>query len=65
MGVGEWLFKALLVSLGVIGAFNIGTAFIFMIEKIAKELRPKWAYIYLILTSLGIVALEIIILSKS
>lgn len=61
MGVGEWLFKALLVSLGVIGAFNIGTACIFMIEKIAKELRPKWAYIYLILTSLGIVALKILL----
>lgn len=65
MGVGEWLFKALLVLLGAIGAFNIGTACVFMIEKIAKELSPKWAYIYFVLTSLGIVALEIIILSKA
>ena len=64
MGVGEWLFKALLVLLGAIGAFNIGTACIFMIEKISKELRPKWAYIYIILTSLGIVALKIL-LSKA
>lgn len=64
MGVGEWLFKALLVLLGAIGAFNIGTACIFMIEKISKELRPKWAYIYIILTSLGIVVLKIL-LSKA
>lgn len=64
MGVGEWLFKALLVLLGAIGAFNVGTACVFMIEKISKELRPKWAYIYIILTSLGIVALKIL-LSKA
>lgn len=60
MGIGEWIFKALLVVLGTIGAFNLGTGCVLTIEKISKELRLKWVYIYIISTALGIVALLII-----
>lgn len=65
MGIGEWIFKALLVVLGTIGAFNLGFGCVLAIEKISKELRPKWIYIYIISTSLGIVALQIILKNYS
>ena len=61
MGVVEVIFKVILVSLGVIGAFNIGIACLAMIEKILKELKPKWMYVYIIMTSFGIVALGILL----
>lgn len=61
MSIGEWIFKAILVLFGTIGAFNIGMGCLFMVEKISKELRLKWVYIYIISTSLGIVALLIIL----
>lgn len=60
MGIGEVLFKVLLVVFGTIGAFNLGLGCILTIEKISKKLQPKWIYIYIICTSLGIVALLII-----
>ena len=60
MGIGQWIFKALLVVFGTIGAFNLGLGCILTIEKISKKLQPKWIYIYIICTSLGIVALLII-----
>lgn len=64
MGVGEWIFRALLVLFGAIGALNIGLGCLSMVEKISKELPTKWIYIYIVLTALGIVALRIL-LSKS
>jgi hypothetical protein len=60
MGIGEVLFKVLVVVFGTIGAFNLGLGCILTIEKISKKLQPKWIYIYIISTSLGIVALLII-----
>ena len=60
MGIGEWIFKALLVVFGTIGAFNLGIGCVLTIEKISKKLQPKWTYIYIISTSLGIAALLII-----
>lgn len=59
----EWIFKALLVLFGTIGAFNLGAGVLCMVEKILKKLTPKWMYIYIITTALGIVALGIIIKS--
>ena len=59
----EWIFKALLVLFGTIGAFNLGAGVLCMIEKILKNLKPKWMYVYIIMTSLGIVALCAIIKS--
>lgn len=60
MNIGEWIFKALLVLLGAVGALNLGMGCLSMIEKISKDLRPKWIYIYVIATGLGVAALLIL-----
>ena len=60
MNIGEWIFNALLVLLGAVGALNLGMGCLFMVQEISKKLRPKWIYIYVIATALGIVALGIL-----
>ena len=52
------IFDVVLVLLGAIGALNIGIGILLTLEKIIeKKLKPRWFYIYIILTSLGIFAL--------
>lgn len=58
------IFDIVLVIFAVIAAFNIGTGCILTIEKILKTFGKKatvLVYIYIIVTSLGIFALETII----
>lgn len=58
------IFDILLVLFGAIGALNIGIGCTLTIEKILKSFGSKaniWMYVYIIVTSLGIVALKIIL----
>ena len=52
------IFDIVLALLGAIGAFNIGAGILFTLEKIIeRKLKPRWFYIYIILTTLGVLAL--------
>lgn len=64
MSIGEWVFKALLVLFGALGALNLGLGCLLMIEKILKEIKPKWMYVYIIVTTLGVVAIGILMKNK-
>ena len=58
------MFDIVLVIFAAIAAFNLGTGCLLTIEKILKSFGSKanvWMYIYIIVTSLGIVALKIIL----
>lgn len=58
------IFDILLILFGALGAFNLGAGCLLTIEKILKSFGSKaniWMYVYIIVTSLGIVALQIII----
>lgn len=53
------IFDVILIMLGAIGAFNIGAGILLTLEKIIeRKLKPHWFYIYLILTGVGIWALQ-------
>ncbi len=53
------VFDIVLALLGAIGAFNIGAGILFTLEKIIeRKLKPRWFYIYIILTGLGLWALQ-------
>ena len=58
------IFDIVLVIFAAIAAFNICAGCVFTIEKIVKAFGSKaklWVYIYIVVTSLGIFALETII----
>ena len=58
------VFDILLILFAAIAALNIGVGFTLTIEKILKSFGSKanmWMYIYIIVTSLGVVALQIIL----
>ena len=55
------VLNIVLVLLGAIGALNLGIGVLLTIEKIAKNLSIKWVYVYIIMTSIGLVALKEII----
>ena len=58
------IYDFVLVILAAIAAFNLGAGCLLTIEKILKTFGSKanvWMYVYIIVTSLGIVALKIII----
>lgn len=58
------IIDIVLVILAAIAAFNLGTGCLLTIERILKSFGRKanvWMYIYIIVTSLGIVALKIIL----
>jgi hypothetical protein len=58
------ILDMLLVLFGAIGALNISIGCTLTIEKILKTFGSKaniWMYVYIIVTSLGIVALKIIL----
>ncbi len=58
------IIDIVLVILAAIAAFNLGTGCLLTIERILKSFGSKanvWMYIYIIVTSLGIVALKIIL----
>ena len=64
LGGGSWLLGILMVILAALAIFNIGTGCLLTIEKILKSFGSKsniWMYVYIIVTSLGIVALKIIL----
>ena len=61
LGGGSWLFGILLLFFSIIGLVSIVYAVIHAVEVIAKKLGNKWAIWYIIATSLGMVALKIII----
>lgn len=58
------LYDIFIVLFGVIGAFNLGAGVLLTLEKITEKLSAKWFYIYIISTTLGVVALKIIIENK-
>ena len=52
-------FDIVLALLGAIGALNIGIGILLTLEKIIeRKLKPCWFYIYIILTGLGVWALQ-------
>lgn len=58
------IIDIVLVILAAIAVFNLGTGCLLTIERILKSFGSKanvWMYIYIIVTSLGIVALKIIL----
>ena len=58
------IYDFALIILAAIAAFNLGAGCLLTIEKILKTFGSKaktWMYVYIIVTSLGIVALKIII----
>ena len=58
------VFDILLVLFGAIAALNICIGFTLTIEKMFETFGSKankWMYVYIIVTSLGIVALKIIL----
>ena len=58
------IIDIVLVILAAIAAFNLGTGCLLTIERILKSFGSKanvWMYVYIIVTSLGIVALKIIL----
>ena len=58
------IYDFVLIILAAIAAFNLGAGCLLTIEKILKTFGSKanvWMYVYIIVTSLGIVALKIII----
>lgn len=57
------IIDIILVLFGAIALLNIGIGCLLTIEKILKSFGNKaniWMYVYIIVTSLGIVALKII-----
>lgn len=53
------ILDIVLALLGAIGALNIGIGILLTLEKIIeRKLKPHWFYIYIILTGLGIWALQ-------
>ena len=64
LGGGSWFFGIIIIILAAIAAFNLGAGCLLTIEKILKTFGSKgriWMYVYIIVTSLGIVALKNII----
>lgn len=61
LGGGSWLLGIPLVVFSATGFLGICYAVIYAAEVIGKKLGSKWAIGYIIVTSLGIVALKIII----
>lgn len=58
------VFDILLVLFAALAALNIGVGFLLTIEKILKSFGSKaniWMYVYIIATSIGIVALKILL----
>ena len=58
------VFDILLILFAAIAALNIGIGFTLTIEKILESFGSKaniWMYVYIIVTSLGIVALKIVL----
>ena len=58
------IIDLVLVILAAIAALNLGAGCLLTIEKILKTFGSKaraWMYVYIIVTSLGIVALKILI----
>lgn len=58
------IYEFVLIIFAAIAAFNLGTGCLLTIEKILKTFGRKaniWMYVYIIVTSLGIVALQIIL----
>lgn len=64
MSNAELLLRVLQVIFAAIALFNIGVGCLLTIAKILKSFGSKatvWMYLYIIVTSLGIVALKILI----
>jgi len=60
MEIVELIFKFILVLFAVSGSFNIIFAFCTAVEKLEEKLRRKWVYVYIIVTSLGIVSMVLL-----
>lgn len=61
IGGGSWLIGAILILFSAFGLLSICYAVVNAIEIIGKKLGSKWAILYIIVTSLGIVALTILL----
>lgn len=61
LGSGSWLFGILLLAFSATGFLCICYAVINAAEVIGKKLGSKWAIGYIIVTSLGIIAMKIIL----
>lgn len=58
------IFDIVLVIFAALAALNLGVGCVLTIEKILKTFGSKgniWMYVYIIVTSLGIVAIEILL----
>ena len=56
---GSWIWGLILCLGSIIAVFNMFVGFMLTLEKIIeKKLKPHWFYIYIILTGLGIFALQ-------
>lgn len=61
LGNGSWIYGLLLIIFGIIGAFNIGVGILMTIDKMSQTFHKRftlWMILYLVLTALGVVALE-------
>lgn len=61
LGGGSWLLGILFIIFSAAGLLCIGYAVINAIEVIWKKSGSKWAILYIIVVSLGIIALKIIL----
>ena len=64
LGGGSWLFGIIIVIFAALTLFNISMGCLLTIEKIFEKFGSKGnrlMYVYIIVTSLGIVALKIIL----
>ena len=60
MELVELIFKFILVLFAVGGSFNIIFSFCMAVEKLEEKLRRKWVYVFIIVTSLGIVSMVLL-----
>ena len=59
IGNGSFLLGLVVGSLKIIGIFNCFVGFLLTLDAISKKMRPKWFYLYIILTALSILAYRI------
>lgn len=61
LGGGSWLIGMLQIIIVAIAIFNIGTGCLLTVERILKSFGSKahiWMWVYIIITTLGIVILK-------
>lgn len=59
LGGGSTVFGLILLLFAAIAAFNLGIGCLLTIERILKTFHRKlWMYLYIVVTSIGVVVLK-------